>query len=561
MINNPMSQMADAQKLTITQLQQALRNGTIDPQVGQIVLASKIKQAKDAKAAMAAQMPKQPPVTQQNLAYGQGVDTLASNLPTVSAAQGGIISFGTGGPVEGYSQAEFDALPPETQQMLLDRAGISRGISEMGAAAKDIATLPGRAILGAAETGITRPLRALGVPIPYLPDSVYGGNRESMTPYYDKLRAAETPATAPVKAAAPVTTAPASLAAAEAKPTAEAKAKLTLDDYLKGGRDLGGAGGASRGAGSQGIGGYKITPYDDTEFKNILASEMNPVTGKEYTYAEKAAERLAEMKALGYNPDTLKEQKADLEKRKEKSAERSKLDEANKWFAMSKAFGEAKPGEGLGTTTGRVLGAYGTVATEMDEKELARQDKIRTEGNSLAIAMNAEAQAQYSGNKAELKEAQNAVKAARANLAGLKVKGVDQQNELAKTIYETQAKKDIAAMQEAGANARYGREDQTIGNLARIIQAAHPEMPLDEVMKEAYRTKGAASIYGADARTKQGTMNEYNDWLKENKFKFLGNKKPPSYQEWLGMMGLSGAGAPAGAAAVDTSGFVDRTKY
>jgi hypothetical protein len=197
----------------------------------------------------------------------------------------------------------------------------------------------------------------------------------------------------------------------------------------------------------------------------------------------------------------------------------------------------------------------------MDEKELARQDKIRTEGNSLAIAMNAEAQAQYSGNKAELKEAQNAVKAARANLAGLKVKGVDQQNELAKTIYETQAKKDIAAMQEAGANARYGREDQTIGNLARIIQAAHPEMPLDEVMKEAYRTKGAASIYGADARTKQGTMNEYNDWLKENKFKFLGNKKPPSYQEWLGMMGLSGAGAPAGAAAVDTSGFVDRTKY
>jgi hypothetical protein len=176
--------------------------------------------------------------------------------------------------------------------------------------------------------------------------------------------------------------------------------------------------------------------------------------------------------------------------------------------------------------------------------------------------MNAEAQAQYSGNKAELKEAQNAVKAARANLAGLKVKGVDQQNELAKTIYETQAKKDIAAMQEEGANARYGREDQTIGNLARIIQATHPNMPLDEVMKEAYRTKGAASIYSADARTKQGTMNEYNDWLKENKFKFLGNVKPPSYPDWLKMMGLSGAGAPAGgAAAVDTSGFVDRTKY
>ena len=554
--------MADAQKLTITQLQQSLRNGTIDPQVGQLVLNSKINEDKKRKAAMAAQMPKQPPVAQQNMAYGQGVDSLPTNLPVQGMAQGGIISFGTGGPVEGYSQAEFDALPPETQQMLLDRAGISRGLTEMGAAAKDLATLPGRAILGAAETGITRPLRALGVPVPYLPDSVYGGNRESMTPYYDKLRAAETPARAPAKAAAPLATAPVSLAAPEAKPTAEAKAKLTLDDYLKGGRDLGGAGGASRGAGSQGIGGYKITPYDDTEFKNILKSEMNPATGKEYTYAEKAAERLAEMKQLGYNPDVLKEQKADLEKRKEKSADRSKLDEANKFFAMSKAFGEAKAGEGLGTTAGRVLGAYGTTATEIDEKELARQDKIRAESNALALAMNADSLAQYSGNKADLKESQNAIKAARSNLANLGVKGIDQQNEYAKTVYETQAKKDIAAMQEAGANARYGREDQTIGNLARIIQAAHPNMPLDEVMKEAYRTKGAASIYGADARTKQGTMNEYNDWLKENKFKFLGNKKPPSYPEWLGMMGLSGAGTTAGgAAAGDTSGFVDRTKY
>jgi len=75
-----MSQMADAQKLTITQLQQALRNGTIDPQVGQIVLASKIKQAKEAKLAMATQAPKQPPVVEQNLAYGAGVDALPSNF-------------------------------------------------------------------------------------------------------------------------------------------------------------------------------------------------------------------------------------------------------------------------------------------------------------------------------------------------------------------------------------------------------------------------------------------------------------------------------------------------
>ena len=49
MINDPMSQMAQAQKLSIPQLQQALRDGTINPQVGQIVLASKIKKDKDDK--------------------------------------------------------------------------------------------------------------------------------------------------------------------------------------------------------------------------------------------------------------------------------------------------------------------------------------------------------------------------------------------------------------------------------------------------------------------------------------------------------------------------------
>ena len=524
------------------------------------------------------------------MAYGQGVDTLASNLPTVSAAQGGIISFAgnTDGSyvnpdfsAPGLSQADVDYSNAMNASFLgnptfQQTAGtiLSPGISSFNYLADKIG---GTAWVRDPKTG--KLVRRSDLPKPTAADIQAARLREQQAGLaereaYNKkqqearilanpaqLNGPYAPDMNPEAMAAKQAQLLQSRTAVAEKP-ADTKAKLTLDDYLKGGRDLGGAGGASRGAGSQGIGGYKIKGYDDTEFQNMLKSEMNPDTGKEYTYAEKAAERLAEMKQLGYNPDLLKEQKADLEKRKEKSADRSKLDEANKFFAMSKAFGEAKAGEGLGTTAGRVLGAYGTTATEIDEKELARQDKIRAESNALALAMNADSQAQYSGNKADIKESQNAIKAIRTNMANLGVKGIDQQNEYAKTIYETQAKKDIAAMQEAGANARYGREDQTIGNLARIIQAAHPNMPLDEVMKEAYRTKGAASIYGADARTKQGTMNEYNDWLKENKFKFLGNKKPPSYQEWLGMMGLSGASTTAGgAAAGDTSGFVDRTKY
>jgi hypothetical protein len=72
-----------------------------------------------------------------------------------------------------------------------DRADFQSGLEKLGAAGKDILTLPGRAVAGAAESVITRPLRAMGVDVPYLPDEYYGGNRESMTPYYDKLREKE----------------------------------------------------------------------------------------------------------------------------------------------------------------------------------------------------------------------------------------------------------------------------------------------------------------------------------------------------------------------------------
>ena len=72
-----------------------------------------------------------------------------------------------------------------------DRSDFSSGVEKLGAAAKDILTLPGRGVAGAAESVITRPLRAMGVPVPYLPDEFYGGNRESMTPYYDKIRQRE----------------------------------------------------------------------------------------------------------------------------------------------------------------------------------------------------------------------------------------------------------------------------------------------------------------------------------------------------------------------------------
>jgi len=93
----------------------------------------------------------------------------------VGMAGGGIVAFKDGGSTE-------------EEQRKKDRERIMGGLESLGAAAADIATLIPRGVAGAAESVITRPLRALGVDIPYLPEGFYGGDRSSMTPYYDQLR-------------------------------------------------------------------------------------------------------------------------------------------------------------------------------------------------------------------------------------------------------------------------------------------------------------------------------------------------------------------------------------
>jgi hypothetical protein len=93
----------------------------------------------------------------------------------VGMAGGGIVAFSNGGSTE-------------EEQRKKDRERIMGGLESLGAAAADVITLIPRGIAGAAESAITRPLRALGVDIPYLPEGFYGGDRSSMTPYYDQLR-------------------------------------------------------------------------------------------------------------------------------------------------------------------------------------------------------------------------------------------------------------------------------------------------------------------------------------------------------------------------------------
>jgi uncharacterized protein YdbL (DUF1318 family) len=131
-------------------------------------------------------------------------------------ADGGIVAFDDGGEVPRYNATEGSLVKDERTQEERDREDFLYGLRRTGAAAKDIFSMPVRGVAGAAESVITRPLRAAGVPIPYLPEDFYGGDRTSPTPYMDAIRreeAAKTPATP----AAATTTPPAQAPAVDAK--------------------------------------------------------------------------------------------------------------------------------------------------------------------------------------------------------------------------------------------------------------------------------------------------------------------------------------------------------
>ena len=93
-------------------------------------------------------------------------------------AGGGIVAFDEGSKNMTVEEAA-------RKQMEEDRESLKSGARSFGAAAKDIITLPNRAIAGVLNTGIRGIRAATGADIPY----IYGDNPEmtqSLTPYYDK---------------------------------------------------------------------------------------------------------------------------------------------------------------------------------------------------------------------------------------------------------------------------------------------------------------------------------------------------------------------------------------
>lgn len=188
--------MADPSKYSVAELKTAVQNGTIPAYIGIPIIQQKMQDSERMKlAGQAAQAPQnQPSIAEQVLGQAEGVAALPSNLPTEGYAGGGVVAFADEGLVEGSD-------PAEAAQRERDRAALYGVLQSIGAASKDVLSLPGRGVAGAFESVVTRPLRAVGVPIPYLPKSFYGGDASSMTPYYDQLRRERgedgTPAAAP----------------------------------------------------------------------------------------------------------------------------------------------------------------------------------------------------------------------------------------------------------------------------------------------------------------------------------------------------------------------------
>lgn len=174
--------MARVRKMSDAQLADILSGKDVSvPQFAAMTEAMGRRQLRDAvKGAQAQQQAQQPSVKDQLLAEEAGLAALpAPNMESIDMAGGGIIAFDRGGDVE-------SSLTEEERQQLKDRRDLLLGGKKLLASAADVVTLPVRAGMGALNTGVIRPVRALGIDLPYIPEEAFGGSSSSMTPYFDR---------------------------------------------------------------------------------------------------------------------------------------------------------------------------------------------------------------------------------------------------------------------------------------------------------------------------------------------------------------------------------------
>lgn len=131
----------------------------------------------------------------QALPEHTGIGTLPQQPMTM--AEGGIVAFSGGGETDAVLRERMERdrqssiYPGEVSVEELDADGKVPGFYRPLGALVDMATLPLRGIGGVLNTAGVRPLRALGANVPYIPESIFGGDSSSFTPYSDQINRAE----------------------------------------------------------------------------------------------------------------------------------------------------------------------------------------------------------------------------------------------------------------------------------------------------------------------------------------------------------------------------------
>ena len=130
MIGSLMSRMGTAEKLSVAQIQQAIKNGTLPAYVGIPMLQDKMKQEQAARAAQQQVQQQQPSIADQVMAQAsQGIPQLESNLPAEGMAGGGIVAFARGGfGDESSDEDDEDYYDMAEAGQAMDDAAISRAI-------------------------------------------------------------------------------------------------------------------------------------------------------------------------------------------------------------------------------------------------------------------------------------------------------------------------------------------------------------------------------------------------------------------------------------------------
>ena len=127
MIGSLMSRMSTAQNMDVKQLQQAVQDGTLPAYVGIPLIQDKMKQQQMTQAGRP--QPQQPPIADQILGAAKqqedrGIDAAQSNLPEMTAAEGGIMSYADGGDVDPLSYEDQAQDQQDMQELSMTQQGV-----------------------------------------------------------------------------------------------------------------------------------------------------------------------------------------------------------------------------------------------------------------------------------------------------------------------------------------------------------------------------------------------------------------------------------------------------